>query len=106
MKTLNNFLNVKNYFRIILFLCPTLAVSNCRKDDEEPAVPIIYPEESPLSAYITNTGFSETSNFVNSGDYEFGLVFPPKCEWKNKSHYRKNIRYKQHSESYHLGLRY
>ena len=84
MKTLNNFLNVKNYFRIILFLCLTLAVSNCRKDDDEPT-PIIYPEESPLSAYITNTGFSETSNFINSGDYEFGLVFSPNVNGKIKA---------------------
>ena len=85
MKTLNNFLNVKNYFRIILFLCLTLAVSNFRKDDEEPTAPIIYPEESPLSAYITNTGFSETSNFINSGDYEFGLVFSPNVNGKIKA---------------------
>lgn len=77
MKTLNNFLNVKNYFRIILFLCLTLVVINCRKDDDDEITPIIYPEENPLSAYMINTGFSESSNFINSGDYEFGLVFSP-----------------------------
>ena len=85
MKTLNHFLNVKNYFRIILFLCLTLVVINCRKDDDDEITPIIYPEENPLSAYMINTGFSESSNFINSGDYEFGLVFSPNVNGKIKA---------------------
>lgn len=84
MKTLKNFLNVKNYYKIFLFLFLTLAVTSCRKDDDEPA-PIIYPEENPLAAYITSAGFSTTSNFINSGDYEFGLVFSPNVNGKIKA---------------------
>ena len=83
MTTLINFLHVKNYYRIFLFLFLTLAVSNCRKDDD-PA-PIIYPDENPLAAYITNTGFSSTANFINAGDYEFGLVFSPNVNGKIKA---------------------
>ena len=84
MNTLKNFLNVKNYFKIFLFLCLTLAVSNCRKDDNEPA-PIVYAEESPLAAYITNSGFVSTANNVNFGSYEFGLVFSPNVNGKIKA---------------------
>lgn len=83
MNTLKNFLNVKNYYRIFLFLFLTLAVSNCRKDDD-PA-PIVHPEENPLAAYLTTAGFSNTSNFINSGDYEFGLVFSPNVNGKIKA---------------------
>ena len=106
MKTLNHFLNVKNYFRIILFLCLTLVVINCRKDDDDEITPIIYPEENPLSAYMINTGFSESSNFINSGDYEFGLVFSPNVNGKIKAITAKNTRYKQYNESDYLGLRF
>lgn len=84
MTTLKNFLNVKNYYRVFLFLFLTLAVSNCRKDDDEPE-PIVYAEENPLAAYITNSGFSNSSNFVNSLDYEFGLVFSPNVNGKIKA---------------------
>lgn len=84
MKTLKNFLNVKNYYKIFLFLFLTLAITSCRKDDDEPA-PIIYPEENPIAAYITSAGFSTTSNFINSGDYEFGLVFSPNVNGKIKA---------------------
>lgn len=83
MNTLKNFLNVKNYYKIFLLLFLTLAVANCRKDDD--SAPIIYPEENPLAAYITTTGFSTTSNFINSGDYEFGLVFSPNVNGKIKA---------------------
>ena len=83
MSTLKTFLHVKNFYRIFLFLFLTLAVSNCRNDDD-PA-PIIYPDENPLAAYISNTGFSTTSNFINSGDYEFGLVFSPNVNGKIKA---------------------
>ena len=84
MNTLNNFLNVKKYYKIFLFLFLALAVSNCRKDDDEPT-PIIYPEENPLAAYIANTGFSVKDDFLNAGDYEFGLVFSPNVNGKIKA---------------------
>ena len=84
MNTLNNFLNVKKYYKIFLFLFLALAVSNCRKDDDEPT-PIIYPEENPLAAYIANTGFSVKDDFINAGDYEFGLVFSPNVNGKIKA---------------------
>lgn len=85
MNRLIKFLKVKNYFQFILFLFLTLAVTNCGRDDDPLPLPIVYPDENPLSAYITNTGFSTTSNFINAGDYEFGLVFSPNVNGKMKA---------------------
>lgn len=55
-----------------------LTLTSCRKDDDTPATPIVYPEESYLSNYISSSGFGQkTANYVNSGNYEFGVAFTP-----------------------------
>ncbi|WPO83571.1 hypothetical protein SD427_04340 [Chryseobacterium sp. JJR-5R] len=61
------------------------AIIGCSKEEDEavqqPAK--VYAEESPLSAYIANSGFNQVStNFINSGSYEFGLRFSPKVKGK------------------------
>ena len=68
--------------KIFLFLAiASLAITSCRKDDDETPQPKIYPEENQLSAYLSSTGFNQkTVNFPNSGDYEFGLKFTPKVK--------------------------
>lgn len=41
------------------------------------------PSQNPLSGYLTTTGFNEkTTNYVNSGDYEFGFSFIPQANGK------------------------
>lgn len=85
MKKLTTFWNTKSYFTIILFLLFSVSIFNCRSNDDVTPPPTIYPEENPLAAYITNSGFSNSSNFVNSLDYEFGLVFSPNVNGKIKA---------------------
>lgn len=53
-------------------LLAILAIS-CSSDDSKPT----YPIENPLESYYTQAGFTTTSNFINSGSYEFGLAFSP-----------------------------
>lgn len=57
--------------------------TSCSKDDDEPTPqPIVYAEENPLNKYHENAGFTATTNFINSGSYEFGLVFSPNVKGK------------------------
>lgn len=66
--------------KIILAMLIAATFVGCRKEDETPA-PKVYPEENPLSAYIQNSGFSQkTTNYINSGTYEFGYKFKPKVK--------------------------
>lgn len=55
-------------------LLAILAIS-CSSDDSKPGSS--YPVENPLESYYTQTGFTTTTNFINSGSYEFGLAFSP-----------------------------
>lgn len=82
MKNLATFLNTKNFFKLMFFLVLSLSIFNCRSNDDEVIPPPVYPVENPLAAYITNSGFSTSSNMVNVGDYEFGLVFSPNVTGK------------------------
>ncbi|RXR20387.1 DUF4082 domain-containing protein [Flavobacterium amnicola] len=52
---------------------------SCSNDDDASSTPtpIVFPEENPLKTYITKTEFSTTTNYVNSGNYEFGMRFKP-----------------------------
>lgn len=50
-----------------------LTLVGCKKDKDAS-----FPDENPLSEYLTKTGFQNTTNFVNAGDYEFGIKFTPK----------------------------
>lgn len=67
---------------IITTLIASLVLVGCRKDDDKPE-PKVYPEENPLALYLQNSGFSQkTTNFINSGNYEFGYNFKPKVKGK------------------------
>ena len=59
-----------------------LTAVGCKKND-----PVrIYQEENPLSSYIVNTGFNQaSSNFINAGNYEFGLEFTPMVKGQIKA---------------------
>ena len=58
----------------VIFFISISAVS-CSSDDKDNTPK--FNVENPLATYYTQTGFSTVTNFLNSGDYEFGLVFTP-----------------------------
>lgn len=62
----------------ILFTILSAAIFtvSCSSDDDKDNTPK-FETENPLAVYYTQTGFTTVTNFVNSGDYEFGLVFTP-----------------------------
>lgn len=70
-------------FKILftILLTAVLAVSCSSDDDNTPK----FKTENPLAAYYTQTGFTTSTNFINSGDYEFGLVFTPTVKGKIKA---------------------
>lgn len=74
----------------IFLLCAmvfTIALTtiSCSKDDSDPKA-TVYPEENPLDGYLTNSGFNQkVINYVNSGNYEFGIVFSPNVNGKIKA---------------------
>ena len=68
---------------IITLLIITLSAA-CSSDDDKDNTPK-FETENPLEAYYTATGFTTVSNFVNSGDYEFGLAFTPTVKGKIKA---------------------
>jgi hypothetical protein len=67
MKTL------KTLFTLLLV---TISITSCSSDDDKDNTPK-FETENPLAIYYTQTGFSTVTNFINAGDYEFGLVFTP-----------------------------
>jgi hypothetical protein len=69
---------------ILSLIAISVITVQCRKDDDSPE-PVVYPEENPLALYHTNAGFTASSNFINAGDYEFGLVFSPNVKGKINS---------------------
>ncbi len=70
---------------IMLFFALSLLNISCRKDDPEPQ-PIVYPEENFLNGYLSSSGFSQkVTNFVNTGNYEFGVSFTPTVKGKINS---------------------
>lgn len=58
----------------ILFVA--ISITSCSSDDDKDNTPA-FETENPLAVYYTQTGFSTVTNFINAGDYEFGLVFTP-----------------------------
>ncbi|QQV04255.1 MULTISPECIES: DUF4082 domain-containing protein [Chryseobacterium] len=73
---------VKNLILSLGISVATMSVS-CSKDDEaEQPAPVVYAEENPLAKYYETTGFTTSSDFINAGDYEFGLAFTPKVKGK------------------------
>jgi hypothetical protein len=65
-------------FKVMLALLTIAFFSaSCSSDDDNEVVAPVFETENPLAAYYTQTGFNTSVNFINSGDYEFGLVFTP-----------------------------
>jgi len=70
---------------ILLLAFAAVVCTQCRKDDDDQPEPIVYSEENPLAKYHEAAGFTTTTNFINSGSYEFGLVFSPNVKGKINS---------------------
>lgn len=69
---------MKTLKTIIAITILSLFTVSCDKDDDDNAdTTPKFATENPLAAYYTQTGFTTSTNFINSGDYEFGLVFTP-----------------------------
>jgi len=64
-----------------LLITAALAISCSSDKDDAPK----FKTENPLEAYYAATGFNTSTNFINSGDYEFGLVFTPTVKGKIKA---------------------
>lgn len=64
-----------------LLITSILAISCSSDKDDAPK----FKTENPLEAYYAATGFNTSTNFINSGDYEFGLVFTPTVKGKIKA---------------------
>ncbi|RZJ54812.1 MAG: DUF4082 domain-containing protein [Flavobacterium sp.] len=77
MKTL------KTIFTIMLLTIFTASCSSDNDNDSDNTPK--FETENPLAAYYTQAGFTTVSNFVNSGDYEFGLAFTPTVKGKIKA---------------------
>lgn len=69
-----------NFFkRVLMMSLVVTALVSCDKDDD----PVVYPVENFMSAYLANSQLGQaTSNFVNSGSYEFGSEFIPLVKGK------------------------
>lgn len=68
--------------QILTLMILASSLLSCSRSDDTPA-PTVYPEENPLSAYLTNSGFSQKfANSINAGNYEFGLKFTPSVKGK------------------------
>ncbi|MCT2560361.1 DUF4082 domain-containing protein [Chryseobacterium herbae] len=75
-------LSLKNLCKAIA-LSSVLMTASCSKDEDEAVPqPIVYAEENPLNKYHETTGFTTVTNFINAGNYEFGLVFSPNVKGK------------------------
>lgn len=71
-------------FKSMITLLIIALSAACSSDDDKDNTPK-FNTENPLAAYYTATGFTTVSNFVNSGDYEFGLAFTPTVKGKIKA---------------------
>ncbi len=67
---------MKTLTTIFTLLLVTISITSCSSDDSKDNTPA-FETENPLAVYYTKTGFSKVTNFINAGDYEFGLVFTP-----------------------------
>ncbi|MBP6039143.1 MAG: DUF4082 domain-containing protein [Flavobacterium sp.] len=73
-----NFLIKKS---ILLFVI-IFSLFSCSNDDE----PTVYPEENPLSGYLTLAEFTTNSEVINAGiSSEFGIEFTPLVKGKINS---------------------
>ena len=87
MKHLGNFfgtrwLSLNNVYALLAFIA-IFSITSCSHDDDEPIPkPVTYAVENPLDKYHEVAGFTTTTNFINSGSYEFGLAFSPNVKGK------------------------
>lgn len=74
---------MKNHFlNPIAAVILSLTLFSCSKDDEE-SNPIFFFEENYFTGYLTNSGFSaSTDTTIDGGNYEFGLEFTPLVKGK------------------------
>ena len=73
---------MKTFKSILIVLVATVFTVSCSSDKEDKPT---FKTENPLDAYYTATGFTTITNFINSGDYEFGLAFTPTVKGKIKA---------------------
>lgn len=73
---------MKNLKTLLTLLITAVYAISCSSDKEDKPT---FKTENPLEAYYTATGFTTATNFVNSGDYEFGLAFTPTVKGKIKA---------------------
>lgn len=74
---------MKSLKTIIALLSIVLTIS-CSKDDDKDIAPE-FKTKNPLEAYHLEAGFTKVANFINAGDYEFGLVFTPAVKGNMKA---------------------
>lgn len=72
---------MKTFKTLFAILISVFAASCSSDDDNSPK----FKTENPLAEYYTKTGFTTVSNFIDSGDYEFGLAFTPTVKGKIKA---------------------
>lgn len=66
---------LEKIFKTAIILTLSMSLFSCKKDKEEKPS---YNEENFLETYLTATRFNESpTDFINKGDYEFGLEFTP-----------------------------
>ncbi|MEO8237908.1 MAG: hypothetical protein ABI793_05165 [Flavobacterium sp.] len=67
---------------IAIFSLAVFAVS-CNSNDDDSPEPITYPEENPLNAYLTGSGFEQKTEEVKDAFFsEFGFSFKPTVNGK------------------------
>lgn len=74
-------LSLKNLYVILVFAA-VFSIASCSSDDDPIVQPVTYALENPLGKYHETAGFTTTTNFINSGSYEFGLAFSPNVKGK------------------------
>jgi hypothetical protein len=85
MKTKKTSMDRKFILLLITGIC--LFFASCKKDNPDPVpAPIIYPEQNPIPAYRTASGFDQQiTPVINSSSFEFGIRFTPTVKGKINS---------------------
>jgi hypothetical protein len=69
---------MKNTIKALVLAFFISVLFSCGSDDDKKTPE--FSKENPLQSYLTTAGFSEVSNEVNAGAYEFGITFIPKVK--------------------------
>lgn len=71
---------------LMIFFAALTFITSCKNDDDDETPAPVYAEEMMLNGYLTSTGYNQASTaFINSYNYEFGLVFTPQVNGVMKS---------------------